>query len=208
MLWNKLISATAAAAGPTVIAVVQSGQNNAPNNFTITFSQTATSGNALFFLVRIGSGNTSTTPSGWTLYGNFISSSSPRLVVYTKNSDGTETSVSASTNASGASGVFFELENADLSTLINSAASSATNTSPDASSVSPGGTTNKMFLAAFAGSSDLTSVTAPTGMTMINNSTRVGVAELVGTDSSYDPGAFTISPSQTWVAVNFSITEL
>lgn len=96
------------------------------NNPTLTFPKTATSGNTLFLLVNYAASvSAMTTPTGWTAHGSIdASDTQSHLILYTKVSAGTETSITLAGNAYY-SAMFWELPGSRTVTIHTSAAGTA-----------------------------------------------------------------------------------
>lgn len=179
---------------------------------SITFDSTATSGNSLIAVFgSMNSGATPTTPSGWTLSASYNFSARGSYFIYSKTSNGTETSLSITPAGTAASSLYFaEIANGKVSTLTFSSGANGSNRAPDSSVCTASSATNpKLYFSFFSVSSTITtsSTVVPTGMTELAKGTSFGIASITTSASSYDPDVWSISNTVGWVAGTASISN-
>ncbi len=113
---SKWVNQAAGASSPVApFGIVQFQSVTSPGSTTLTFQQTATAGNALLAIISTDSGDTVTTPAGYTLISSKVQAVHGQVLVYLKSSaSGAETSIvfTGSNTGNNPTYDFFELSGA------------------------------------------------------------------------------------------------
>jgi hypothetical protein len=189
-----------------------------PSTWTVDFPSTVESGDTLVVVVVCTSGaiRTFTPPSGWSSEQKDTQGSNLTTEWFTKDTvTGSEDSGSddwiLDTGSNGAA-YSFAISGGDGSLVFATAAGSAGSSTPDPPSLTHGlGSVDALFIA-FCGlrDDDATVSAYPTNYSHLqadqqsgggaNNSASLGIAARQYTAASDDPGTFTLSESENWVA--------
>ena len=204
---------------PTVESITETSFAANSTTHDVAMPATVNVNDRLIILIALENATIGTTPSGWSVSGP-TTNGTCNYAMYTKLADGTEggTTVNIPTNvgSNGAAQVYRISRNFQGPGVVIGGTSTATNANPNPSSLGPtGGPEAWMWLATTGAADDDATVTSyPVGFTNgtdtqsgggANNSAEVGSARLNQSSQPVDPGTFTLSQTEAWVAQTLAI---
>jgi len=204
---------------PTVASITETSFAANSTTHNVSMPATVNENDRLVMMIAVESATFGTTPTGWSVIGP-TTNATCTYAIYTKLADGTEggTTVNVPTNvgSNGAGQVYRITNNFVGPGVVTSGAVTGTSVNPNPPSLGPsGGPEAWLWLASTGGADDDATVSVyPAGFTNgtdtqsgggANNSAEVGSARLNQSSQPVNPGTFTLSDSEAWVARTLAI---
>jgi hypothetical protein len=195
---------------PKVISRASYGSSATATSHSVPLPGSRVVGKLLFMVATIPNSASFSTPAGWTQVSN-VSATNRRMASYTRVIDGSEGStVSVSISPSSHLCAFvWQIDNWDGNTPTFSTLATGTSAAPDAGAVSMTAGIPALVLAVAWQTATSTITAGPAGYAnfqsvQTSNNMSSGTAEFESLAASEDPGAFTSSASNDWLATAFA----